>query len=55
MFIFNRSFWTVGAGLGTALAILAASFLLDRPAAAPKAAADAAASSAKPQMERPAS
>jgi hypothetical protein len=30
MFIFNRSLWTVGAGLGTALAIVAASHFLNR-------------------------
>jgi hypothetical protein len=55
MFVFNRSFWTVGAGLGTALAIVAASFLLDRPAAAPKPAADVATIGASSQTVRPAS
>lgn len=52
MFIFNRSFWAVGAGLATALLIVAASFVLSRPASVPApetpAAATGAAANAPP-------
>jgi hypothetical protein len=45
MFIFNRSFWAVAAGLSTACAIVAASFLLNQPASLPEGNGPAAASS----------
>ena len=37
MFIFSRSFSAVGAGLGTALAIVATSYFLNRPVSTPAA------------------
>jgi len=35
MFVFHRSFWTVAAGLGTALAMVTVTLILDRMASAP--------------------
>jgi hypothetical protein len=55
MFIFNRSLWAVGAGLATACAIVAASFLLNRPGSLPASPAPAAASGEAPIAVHPAS
>jgi hypothetical protein len=44
MFVFHRSFWTVAAGLGTALAVVMASLILDRMASEPPAGPAVAAS-----------
>jgi len=55
MFIFNRSFWAVGAGLATACAIVAASFLLNQRPALPAAQGPAAASGEAVSAVHPAS
>jgi hypothetical protein len=55
MFIFHRSFWAVGAGVATACAIVAASLLLNRPAAPPSSAIAPAASTETRAQADPAS
>jgi hypothetical protein len=55
MFIFNRSFWAVGAGLGTALVIVAASFVVNRPASVSAAQSPSLPTSAKMQLQIPSS
>jgi hypothetical protein len=55
MFIFNRSFWAVGAGIATAGALVVASFVLNRPPSLPASDAPAAAHEAATLVIRPAS
>jgi hypothetical protein len=55
MFIFNRSFWAVGAGLATACVIVAASFLLNQPSVLPAPHGPAAASGEAASAVHPAS
>ncbi|MEP7244491.1 MAG: hypothetical protein ABI885_12560 [Gammaproteobacteria bacterium] len=55
MFIFSRTLCSVGAGLGTALAIVAASYFLNRSPTPPHTVEPTAVKSATTQVQHPAS